>query len=53
LTDIFDETDDIAVDLDEFPTVKVGTAGITSASQLIDTTPKIETMSDSTAHSTN
>lgn len=49
MVDIFDETSDIALDTDKIPTVKVGTAGLASASQLVDTTSKTEITTDSTA----
>lgn len=45
----FDETDDIALDIEDIPTYRVGTAGIASASQLVDQTAKVEISSDSTA----
>lgn len=41
LADEFDETTDIALEIDEIPTIKVETAGIASAMQLIDTTSDV------------
>jgi len=39
--DVFDETSDLAVEMDDVPTFKIGTAGIASAKQIIDQTSDI------------
>ena len=41
MVDEFDETSDLAVEVEEIPTFKIGTAGIASAKQLTDQTSDI------------
>lgn len=41
MTELFDETDDIALELDDIPTVDSVTAGVASASQLVDGTSDV------------
>ena len=48
MPDEFDDTNDMGVDVEEIPIYRIGTAGISSAAQLIDQTSEIKIISEST-----
>lgn len=49
MNELFDDTDDIALELDEIPTYDSKTSGIASASQLVNDTNDIDLTPDYTA----
>lgn len=42
MVDEFDETSDLAMEVEDIPTFKIGTGGIASAKQLVDQTSDIQ-----------
>lgn len=48
MPDEFDDTNDMGVDVEEIPVYHIGTAGISSAAQLIDQTSDTKIISEAT-----
>lgn len=42
MVDEFDETSDLAIEVEDIPTFEIGTGGIASAKQLVDQTSDVQ-----------